>query len=159
MKKILFMLIVAVIAIFSVIPMHNVFAASVPGFFQVGGKYLTFTGRENTKKGYRVYGYDCSVDLNEQFAERYLNALIKQYNFKIIGHYVNDYRRGQARLWERWVLQYTGSERISTFVHKNIQNRKNPYYCHLVVSRGKDWNSEITHFAIYVSNGLGYGED
>ena len=114
-------------------------AADVPGFHQVGGRHLTFTGRENTGKGARVYGYDCSVDLKESFAEQYLRALVK--------------------LWDRWVLKYKGSKYASTFVHKNPANLKNPYYCHMVVSRSKDWNRGITHFAIYVTNNLSYGED
>ena len=134
-------------------------AADVPGFYQVGGNYLTFTGRENTSKGYRVYGYDCDVDLQENFAERYLNALVNNFNFSILDHYVNDYRRGQAKLWDVWVLRYNGYKNPSTFVHKNVAKLKSPYYCHLVVSRGKDWTTGITHFSIRVSNGLSYGED
>lgn len=134
-------------------------AADVPGFHQVGGRHLTFTGRENTGKGARVYGYDCSVDLKENFAEQYLRALVSNYDFVMIDHYVNDYRRGQAKLWDRWVLKYKGSKYASTFVHKNPANLKNPYYCHMVVSRSKDWNRGITHFAIYVTNNLSYGED
>ena len=158
MKKILFSLVV-ILMTFVFAPISQTEAAMVPGFHQLGRNYLSFTGREDTTKGYRVYGYDCSVDLNENFAERYLNALVNNYNFRIIDKYANDYRRGQAKLWEVWVLEYIGSERVSAFVHKNIQNRKNPYYCHLVVSRSKDWNTGITHFSIRVSYDLDYGED
>ena len=141
------------------VPTVQVQAADVPDFYQVGERYLTFTGRENTRKGARVYGYDCSVDLKESFAEQYLRALVSNYGFVIIDHYVNDYRRGQAKLWDCWVLKYKGSKYASTFVHKNPANLKNPYYCHMVVSRSKDWNRGITHFAIYVTNNLSYGED
>lgn len=142
-----------------IVSFTKVEAADVPGFYQVGSKYLTFTGREDTRKGCRVYGYDCDVDLQENFAERFMYSLIKNYNFRLIGHYVNDYRRGQAKYYERWVFVYTGSKRVSTFEHKNMADRKNPYYCHLVVGRSKDWNSGITHFSIRISYDLSYGED
>ena len=135
-------------------------AADVPGFYQVGGKYLTFTGREDiTGKGYRAYGYDCSVDLNENFAERYMQALTNNFNFRLIGHYVNDYRKTSATLYETWIFAYTGSKNVPTFQHKNIQDRKNPYHCHLVVGRSNNWQTDIRHFAIRVAYGLTYGED
>ena len=156
MKKI-FSVVLMGIAVF--ISTAIVEAADVPGFYQVGENYLTFTGREDTSKGFRVYGYDCSVDLKEDFAERYLNALVNYCDFQIIDHYVNDYRRGQAKMWDRWVLRYVGTKNASTFVHKNVNNLKNPYYCHLVVSRGKDWSTGITHFAISITYDLSYGED
>ena len=155
MKK--FLMLVLAFVIF--IPTIQAKAADVPGFYQVGGNYLTFTGREDTGKGYRAYGYNCSVDLSENFAERYMNALINSYNFRLIGHYVNDYRRGQAKLFERWIFAYNGSKRVSTFQHKNIQDRKNPYYCHLVVGRSKNWQAGTTHFSVLISYGLTYGED
>ncbi|MBP3817861.1 MAG: hypothetical protein J6H31_06105 [Butyrivibrio sp.] len=157
MKK-MYMLLIIAFTLF-VAPMAHVAAADVPGFYQVGGNYLTFTGREDTSKGYRVYGYDCDVDLRENFAERYLNALVNNFNFSIVDHYVNDYRRGQAKMWDVWVLRYDGNKNPSTFVHKNPANLRNPYYCHLVVSRGKDWNTEITHFSVRISYDLSYGED
>ena len=139
------------------IPSLQAQAADVPGFYQFGGRHLTFTGREDeTSKGYRVYGYDCSVDLDEEFAEQFMNSLS---NFRLVGHFVNDYRRGQAKLNESWVFEYTGSKRISKFELFNYADLHNPYYCHLNVSRRKDWNSEITHFAIRVAYGLTYGED
>ena len=156
MKKLLTVLLFA-LAI--ALPVTFAEAADVPGFYQVGGKYLTFTGREDTSNGFRVYGYDCDIDLNENFAEQYMRALMNNYNFRLIGHYVNDYRRGQAKFYERWVFAYTGSKNVSKFQHKNIQDRKNPYYCHLVVGVSKDWQSEITHFSIRVAYGLTYGED
>lgn len=155
MKKFLML----ALAVFLIVPIAKAQAVDVPGFYQVGKNYLDFTGRENTGKGYRVYGYDCSVDLNEIFAEMYMSALINNYNFQLIGHYVNDYRRGQAKLFERWVFAYSGSKNVSTFIHKNLKDLHNPYYCHLVVGRSKNWQSGITHFSISVANGLSYGED
>ena len=152
MKKFLVPLVLAMAIL---IPTAQVSAADVPGFHQVGSQYLTFTGRENTGKGYRVYGYDCSVDLNENFAERFMNSLT---NFRLIGHYFNDYRRTTAETFEYWVFTYTGSKNISSFVQKNYKN-KQTYQANLVVGRHKNWQRETTHFSIQVANGLTYGED
>lgn len=148
-----------VMAFALVLPTVTAKAADVPGFHQVGRNYLTFTGREDTHKGFRVYGYDCSVDLNENFAEQYMNALTRNYGFQLIGHYVNDYRSTSATLYERWVFVYTGSKGVSKFEHKNIRDRKNPYYCHLVVSRSNNWQTDTRHFSIRIAYGLSYGED
>ena len=98
--------------------------------------------------------------MNENFAEQYMRALINNYNFRLIGHYVNDYRKQPSvTLYETWVFTYTGSKRVSKFQHKNIQDRKNPYYCHLVVGISNNWQTGIRHFAIRVAYGLTYDED
>ena len=147
-------------ALLVVISATFVEAADVPSFYQVGGRHLTFTGKEIGKyKPMRVYGYDCDIDLDEDFAEQYLSDLMNHYNFEPIGHYINDFTRGRARLYERWIFVYTGSKSISTFEHKNVEKLKSPYYCNLVVGRSKDWNTGITHFSVWIANGLTYGED
>ena len=156
MKKILLPMLLALAIL---LPTMQAQAADVPGFYQVGRNYLTFTGREGSLNGVRVYGYDCSVDLNENFAEQYMRALVNNYNFRLIGHYLNDYRRGQAKLFEYWIFAYTGSKRVSTFVHKNPKHLKDPYYCHLYVGRSKNWQSGTTHFSVKITSGLTYGED
>lgn len=157
MKKFLLLILLTAAIL---VPVAQAQAADVPGFFQVGGHYLTFTGKELGKnEPRRTYGYDCSIDLKENFAEEYMQNLVNNYNFRLIGHYVNDFRRGQAKLYERWVFAYTGSKRVSTFKHKNVQDLKNPYYCQLVVGRSKNWQTNITHFSVWVAYGLTYGED
>lgn len=152
MKKFLILL-AAIILIF---PASITYAADVPSFYQFGGRYLTFTGREDSaKKGLRVYGYDCSVDLNENFAERFMSNLS---NFKLVGHYFNDYRRTSVETFEYWVFVYTGSKYVPQFIQKNYHN-KQTYNANLVVGRHKNWQRETTHFSIRISNGLTYGED
>ena len=151
MKKFLLPLMLAVAIL---IPAAQTQAADVPGFYQVGGRYLTFTGREGTGNGYRVYGYDCSVDLNEDFAEEFMSSLS---NFRLVGHFVNDYK-GKAKSRECWIFVYTGSKNVSKFEYKNMRDRKT-YYGHLVVGRSKNWQTDITHFSIRVAYGLTYGED
>ena len=62
---------------------------------------FTFTGRENMPgKGYRVYGYDCSVDLNGGFAEWYMLALVNNYGFQFVEHFVKNRRRTSAEISE-----------------------------------------------------------
>lgn len=46
MKKILML----VLSVFLIVPMVKAQAADVPSFYQVGGRYLTFTGKEIGKK-------------------------------------------------------------------------------------------------------------
>ena len=153
MKKFFVPLLLAVAIL---IPTAIVEAADVPSFYQIGGRYLTFTGKEvDTKRAMRVYGYDCSIDLREDFAEQFMNSL---YNFRLVGHYFNDYIKTSAETFEYWVFVYTGSKNISTFVQEDYQ-RNHLYNAHLVVGRHKDWQRAITHFSIKIANGLTYEED
>lgn len=158
MKK--FLLIFGLITFSMIFPFTNVKAADVPDFYQIGGQGLSFTGKEIGKnQPRRIYGYDCDVDLNRVLAERYIGLLLRNYDFQMVDHYVNDYRKGQAKLYERWIFIYTGSKSVSTFVHKNPANLKNPYYCHLIVGVSKDWQAGVTHFSVWVADGLTYGGD
>ena len=153
MKKFLLPLFLAFALI---IPTAIVEAADVPSFYQIGSRYLTFTGKEvGRKQLLRVYGYDCSVDLRENFAEQFMNSL---YNFKLVGHYFNDYRKTSAETFEYWVFIYTGSKSISTFVQKDPHTKRS-YNAHLVVGKQKNWQRETTHFSIRIANGLTYGDD
>ena len=155
MKKFLLPMLLALAIL---IPSAQVQAADVPGFYQVGGRYLTFTGREDNGNGYRVYGYDCSVDLNEDFAERYMLALVNNYGFQFIGYFVNDYRRNSAEMFESWMFAYGGYKDVAVFIEKDRRNKQN-YPANLVVRRHKNWQRETTHFSIKVAYGLTYGED
>lgn len=152
MKKIFLMFLLTTVILSPAIQAQ---AADVPGFYQFGGRHLTFTGKEGTGNGYRVYGYDCSVDLNENFAERFMNSLG---NFRLTGHYVNDYVKVNAKFRETWVFTYTGSKNVSRFIQKDYGRRQN-YNAHLVVAKVKNWQTDITHFSIRVAYGLTYGED
>ena len=106
MKK--FFTILVVIAAFIAIPTFVVEAADVPDFRQVAGNYVSNGERvNNTKKGYRVYAYECSVDLRENFAEQYLQ-LLTQNGFALVGHEANDWRRTSAQYLDKWFLRYRG---------------------------------------------------
>ena len=157
MKKFLIplLLIVAIM-----MPTAIVEAADVPSFYKIGGKsfYATLNDKGGNEKGYRYYGYECEVDLNENFAEQFIKILINDFNFRQVTHFVNDYRDDQSTVFDTWVFTYTGSKKISTFNTTNYGDMKN-YKGHLVISRKKDWNAESTEFLIYIANGLTYEED
>ena len=155
MKKFLLPLMLAFAIL---IPSIQAQAADVPGFHQVGGRHLTFTGREDTGNGYRVYGYDCSVDLNEEFAEIYIVALVNNFGFQPIAYFANEYRNNQAKLTEYWMFAYGGYKDVAVFVQRDRRNKQD-YPANLVVRRYKDWQRGITHFSICVAYGLTYGED
>ena len=158
MKK--FLLVFGLILSLTAISSAKVGAEDVPDFLEVDESLLTFTGKEVGRNQPKcTYGYDCDIDFDSDIVETYMDDLVSLYDFRLIGHYVNDYRRGQAKLYERWIFVYTGSKRVATFEHKNIQDRKNPYYCQLVVGRSRDWTTEITPFSVHVANGLTYGGD
>lgn len=157
MKKFLLPLLLALAIL---IPAAQTQAADVPGFYQFGGKYLTFAGGQDLRAdGYRTYVYNFDIDLNEDFAERYIQHLLRNYNFRLIDHTVQEYTLGQSKMFENWFLVYTGSKRVSKFEALNIDDLHNPYYCHLKVGRSKDWEAERAYFSIAVAYGLTYGED
>ena len=128
-------------------------AVDVPNFAQVGGNYLRFTGREDAySKGYVCYGYDCSVDLKENFAEQFMNYLVQNCHFQFAGHDFKDYIRTSAETFEYWQFNYVGSRYVAPF-----QKRKKTIPCHLEVGRHKNFQTGITHFSIRIASGLTYG--
>lgn len=142
------------------IPSAQAQAADVPGFYQFGGKYLTFVGGQDLRAdGYRTYVYNFDIDLNEDFAEQYVRILTNNYGFRLIDHTVHEYTLGQSKRIENWFLVYTGSKRVSKFESLNIDDLNNPYYCHLSIGKYKDWEAERAYFSIAVAYGLIYGED
>ena len=154
MKKFLAALIAVFVITFSFTTTEA--AVDVPGFPQFTGYNFKFTGREDGS--HRVYGYDCSVDVKEHFAEEFVDAMIKDYDFKLVGHFFNDYIKTSVQTFESWVLVYTGYKNARKFEHRDYSKQK-PYYGHLVVVRHKNWIRETTHFSIKVAYGLTYGDD
>ena len=135
------------------------YGADVPDFGQFGSGYLSFTGRENSsnKRGnYVIYGYDCSVDLNENFAEQYMNYLVQNYPFQFIRHEYKEYRTS-ATVRDHWYFRYTGSKNVRTFDALKPGSATSFVPCHLEVSRSKNFQTGVTHFAIFIVNGLTYG--
>lgn len=149
MKKFLML----VLAFVLIIPIAKAQAADVPNFQDVGGNYLTFTGREvAAKKGYICYGYDCDIDLNENFAEQFINYLVQNCGFQFAGHKFDDFTRTSAQTFEYWQFNYVGSKYVAPF-----QKSKKSVPCHLEVGRSKNYQTGITHFSVRIANGLTYG--
>ena len=155
MKKFLMSLLVAVAIL---LPTIAVEAADVPSFYQIGSQDLTLTEKNVSEQGFRYYVYDCDVNLDEDFAETFVRNLISDYNFRQTAHFVNDYTEDQETLFETWCLVYTGSKKFSKFTTTNYENMQK-YKANLSVCRHKNWQTGITRFWIYVSNGLTYGDD
>jgi len=63
-------------AIALILPTAHAYAVDIPNFRRVAGNYVTDGERVNSRKGYRVYAYDCSLDIQENFAEEYCNLLL-----------------------------------------------------------------------------------
>lgn len=155
MKKFL----LTMLAVLIIFPAAKAAAADLPDFAQFGSGYLNFTGRENSSNrrgNYVSYGYDCSVDLRENFAEQYMNYLVQNFPFQFIGHDSKEYK-ASAAVSDYWYFKYVGSKNVRTFDALKHGSAKAFVPCHLQVSRRKDFQSGITHFSIRIASGLSYG--
>lgn len=151
-------LIVFLLAFVVSIPTAIVKAADVPSFYNVGDRYLTLTDREDTAKGYRLYTYECDVNLTEDFAEQFTQILVSKYHFRLNAHFVNDYEKDQSAVFETWCFIYTGSKQISQFDTTNYEDMQT-YSANLLFFKNKDWQTGKTIFWLYVADGLTYAED
>ena len=89
------------------IPSLQAQAADVPDFRQVAGNYVTDGERVNSRKGYYVYAYDCSLDLNQNFAAQYIN-LLRRSGCSLVGHEAKDFRRTSAQYVDKWYFRCRG---------------------------------------------------
>lgn len=155
MKKFL----LTMLAVLIIFPAAKAAAADVPNFAQFGGGYLSFTGREttsNSRGNYITYGYDCSVDLRENFAEQFMNYLVQNYPFQFISHESKEYK-SSAKVRDYWYFRYVGSTNARTFDALRPGSAKSFVPCHLQFVRLKDFQSGVTHFSIRIASGLSYG--
>ena len=137
MKKVFTMpLLLMAIFVISSISTTVAEAADVPDFRQVAGNYVRDGERVQSRKGYRVYAYECSVDLRENFAEQYIN-LLRQNGLALVGHEANDWRRTSAQYLDKWFFRCKG----------------------LTVEfwRYKYFGEGRTSFSVRIANGLTYG--
>ena len=105
MKKFLLPLFLAFAVL---VPTLAVEAADVPSFSRVAGNYVPFKLKENNrKKGQRTYYYECSVNLQENFAEQYINLLTRS-GLSYVGHKANDWRRTSSQYLEEWYFNCRG---------------------------------------------------
>ena len=134
MKK--YGILLLLVAIFSAfVPLSHADTADVPDFRRVAGNYVTDGERVNSRKGYRVYAYDCSLDIRENFAEEYCNLLLQSgliYN----GHEAKDFRRTSAHYIDKWFFSYRGYP-VEFWAYRYFDEGR-------------------TSFSVRVSNGLTY---
>ena len=140
------------LAMLMLLPMAISEAADVPDFRTVAGNHVTDDERVASKKGYNLYSYECDPDLKENFAERYVNLLLKNYPFHLVDHHTNEYPLSQYYI-ETWIFRYDGSKKISAF---KMSNKGKDYYCHLELNKYRHIDEETKSFAIRIANGLTY---
>ena len=100
-------MVVIAVTLSIILPTTYAFAADVPDFRRVAGDYVTDGERVNSRKGYRVYAYDCSLDIRENFAEEYCNLLL-QSGLSYNGHDAKDFRRTSGQYIDKWFFSYRG---------------------------------------------------
>ena len=132
MKKV-FMICLLAFAV--MIPTAIASAADVPDFRQVAGNYVRDGERVISKKGYRSYDYECSIDLRENFAEQYIN-LLQRSGLTFIKHEYFDWRRTSAQYLDTWHFKCKGLA--------------------VEFSQYKYFDEGRTSFSVRITNGLTY---
>lgn len=148
------------LAFFSVmifIPALGAEAADVPDFRQVAGRYVQFTNNVRWSRdslgSQRHYNYRCSVDLNENFAEQWVNLVQRSGIFSIIAH---DKKNFSSWSEEKWYFIYKGSKKnVPTF-----NTWEQDYYkVHLSLIKRQKYDKGTTEFSINVAPRLTYAGD
>ena len=139
----------------------------IPSFRLIGGRNVTFTGQEGSTRfsASRVYGYDCSMDLQQNFAQQFLRMLLQTQNFKLTDHTFQDFTDLPEEYitkttYETWYFTYTGSKKdIPLFSEANLDHPGDNYLrykAHLRFTESKDYYRGIVHFSIKVARRLTY---
>lgn len=149
MKKFLLTMLLAFAVM---IPTTNVEAGDVPDFAQIGGNYVGFSGAENSTKGYILYTYTCNMENDRDLAEQFVRLVTSSYQFKLSGHYTQDFTKTSNTSWEHWYFDYRGSKYVVPFQRSN----REVYACHLEISKYRNGQTGVTHFSIRVADGLSY---
>lgn len=168
MNRVVTMLIAFIMA-YSMLIVAEAEEADVPSFRKIAGRNVTFTGQEGGSYAQtRTYGYDCSMDLNQNFAQQFMSLLIKSQKFTLTDHDFRDYRKysestGVNRTYENWYFTYTGYKKdVPKFSEPNLDHPGDNYLryrAHLKVGVTKDYNVGKVHFSIKMSQRITYGGD
>ena len=135
MKKI-FLLLLAVVALSVILPMTYAFAADVPDFRRVAGNYVTDGERVNSRKGYRVYAYECAVNQYDYLGDQYVQLLLES-GLSYMGHEPKDFTRSSSAMYiDKWFFNCRG-QRVEFW-------------------RVKYYGEGRTSFSVRVANGLSY---
>lgn len=144
-------------------------SADVPDFLKTTGNVVNFTGtqiitkngKETTNKSagnYINYVYECSIDDDDNFAEKYVELLSSRYSFTQIKYFENDYIKTSARKYENWGFDYNGTKHVDTFKLKDFA-RKSEYDAAISVTKVSYYDSGISKFIIRISTDLDYDGD
>lgn len=135
MKKLL-LIWVAAFFILIITSMTYATAADVPDFRRVAGDVVTDGERVNSKKGYRVYAYECAVNQYDYFADQYVQ-LLGQFGLYYMGHDYKDFSRSSSAMYiDKWYFSCRGQQ---------VEFWRTKYY-----GEGR------TSFSVRVANGLTY---
>lgn len=136
MKRLFLGLLVVMFAVALVLPMAHAYAADVPDFRRVAGDVVRDGERVNSRKGYRVYAYECAVNQYDYFGEQYVN-LLGQSGLSYRGHDAKDFTRSSSAMYvDKWFFSCRG---------QSVEFWRVKYY-----GEGR------TSFSVRVSNGLSY---
>ena len=155
MKKFL-AIAVAFLAIMIATPAYTAETADVPDFRSIAGRQVKFT---NIVRGgsrisdQRHYGYRCSVDLDESFAEQWVNLVMRSGLFKLIAHDKGDLPNSSL---EKWYFVYVGPKKnVPTF-----NTWEQDYYkVHLSLWKSEEYKYGYKEFSIWIAPRLTYGGD
>ena len=156
MKKFL-AIAVAFLAIMIATPAYTAEAADVPDFRSIAGRQVKFTNNVRWSRdslgSQRHYNYRCSVDLDEHFAEQWVNLVMRSGLFKLIAHDKGDLPNSSL---EKWYFVYVGPKKnVPTF--NTVE--QDYYKVHLSLWKSEEYNYGYIEFSIHVAPRLTYGGD
>ena len=136
MKKLFLGLFAVIFSVVVILPMAHAYAADVPVFRRVAGDIVSDGERVNSRKGYRVYAYECAVNQYDYFGNQYVN-LLGQSGLSYMGHEAKDFTRSSSAMYiDKWFFSCRG-QRVEFW-------------------RVKYFGEGRTSFSVRVANGLTY---
>ena len=138
------------------LPTALVEAADVPDFRTVAGNNVQEEIDERVKgRNSNFYSYECDLDLKEDFVNRYVDLLMKKYHFVFIDYHSKEWPLSALR-HDTWIFKYVGSKTVASF--KNEHDGE-IHYCHLRLTKARNFEEGKKYFYLKIANGLTYGGD
>ena len=133
----------------------------IPSFRKIAGRNVTFTGHL-TYDGVNSssFGYKCSMDLEQDFAKQYVQAILNSRNFILTDHRFDDYRKHSSinQTFEHWYFTYVGSKKdVPTFSVANLDHPGDNYLrykAHLSLIEQKNYIQGTVEFKVSYSRRL-----
>lgn len=158
MRKIIrLVMALAFLAIMIATPAYKAEAADVPDFRSIAGRQVKFTNAVRWSRASlgsrRHYDYRCSIDLDEHFAEQWVNLVMRSGLFKMIAHDKKNFSNWSQ---EKWYFVYIGPKKnVPTF--NTVE--QDYYKVHLSLQKNEEYNYGYKKFTIAVAPRLTYGGD